>query len=232
MSQQRPKIPGEQSAAFSREVVRITADHTGRGPTRVRTTIADDVVCVVLQDVLTKGERALLDNGEHALVTELRRAYHRAMQPALTQAAKAITGREVLAVLSDHSPGADMSTINFVLTPLLATRAAASALSYEQPPAQRTTDPGNKVLRHVVVANSTVRDQTLVDQSRAATDRKQAAQDRVAAAVAKREARIDLQRAQSPNATERTPKRTSCGTARTTMTSETGPVDLSLGGER
>lgn len=120
MSPQQPLREGEQTGTISREIVRMTAESTGRGPTSVRTSIDQDLICVVLQDNLGKGERLLLACGEEALVTELRHAYHRAMRPALLQIVEAVTGREVRTVLFDHSCEPDVSSISFVLTPQLA----------------------------------------------------------------------------------------------------------------
>ena len=111
----KPLLPAEQAGVLSREIVRIAVEYTGRGPTRVRATLGQDVICVVLHDNHTKGERALLAIGEHALVSQLRRAYHRAMQPALIEAARSVTGRDFLVVLADHSTDPDVSTLNFVL---------------------------------------------------------------------------------------------------------------------
>ena len=38
------------------------SDHIGRGPTRARTYLQDDLVSVVVRDSLTKGERSLLES--------------------------------------------------------------------------------------------------------------------------------------------------------------------------
>jgi uncharacterized protein YbcI len=46
-------------AALSDMVMRVTADYTGRGPTRARTTINGEWVFVTLSETLTKGERKL-----------------------------------------------------------------------------------------------------------------------------------------------------------------------------
>jgi uncharacterized protein YbcI len=45
---------GSLDAAISTAVVGITATYTGRGPTRARTSIRDDLVVVLLQDTMTK----------------------------------------------------------------------------------------------------------------------------------------------------------------------------------
>ena len=54
---------GRLGAAISNAVVRLLAEYTGRGPTKARTTIRSDMVIVLLQDTLTKGERVLVTTG-------------------------------------------------------------------------------------------------------------------------------------------------------------------------
>jgi uncharacterized protein YbcI len=62
-------------AAISRQVVRLFAEYTGRGPTKARTTIRDDVIVCLTQDTLTKAERRLVQEGELELVVTLRLSF-------------------------------------------------------------------------------------------------------------------------------------------------------------
>jgi uncharacterized protein YbcI len=50
-------------AAISNAIVRCMRDYTGRGPMKARTTIRDNVVVVMLEQTLTKGEQVLLEKG-------------------------------------------------------------------------------------------------------------------------------------------------------------------------
>ncbi|MBA3741327.1 MAG: DUF2294 family protein [Chloroflexi bacterium] len=45
---------GSKAAAISNHVVRTMSEYTGRGPTKARTHINDDVVTVILRDTLTE----------------------------------------------------------------------------------------------------------------------------------------------------------------------------------
>ena len=45
-------------------------EYTGRGPTKARTMINEDVVTVLLADTLTKGERRLAENGHAGRILE------------------------------------------------------------------------------------------------------------------------------------------------------------------
>lgn len=103
------------SSAISNATVRLLSEYTGRGPTKARTYIVGDLVTVVLQDTLTKGERGLVRNGERALVLETRRAYQRTMSAQLIANVEEITGRRVLAFLSANHIDPDYAVENFVL---------------------------------------------------------------------------------------------------------------------
>lgn len=117
--------PGTMSAAISNATVRTLSEYTGRGPTKARTHISDDLITVVLQDTLTKGERTLVRNGELALVLAGRKAYQNAMKLALIASIEEISGRKVLAFLSDNHVGPDYAIESFVLAPRLDGGAAA-----------------------------------------------------------------------------------------------------------
>jgi uncharacterized protein YbcI len=106
---------GAMSSAISNATVRLLSEYTGRGPTKARTYIVGDLVTVVLQDTLTKGERGLVRNGERALVLETRRAYQRTMSAQLIANVEEITGRRVLAFLSANHIDPDYAVENFVL---------------------------------------------------------------------------------------------------------------------
>lgn len=55
--------------------MRITSDYTGRGPTRARTYIDEDLVSVVPEASLTKGERSLVNSGSGEQVERMRLAF-------------------------------------------------------------------------------------------------------------------------------------------------------------
>lgn len=109
---------GERAAAVARHIVRVTAEYTGRGPTRSRADFGEDVITVVLQDNFTKGERRLIEAGQGASVVEMRRSFQSAMRDAYIEGVQEITGRTVRAFLSDHSIDPDIAVETFVLEPL------------------------------------------------------------------------------------------------------------------
>jgi uncharacterized protein YbcI len=109
---------GTLTAAISNAVVRRTAEYTGRGPTKARTIFRDDVVLVILQDILTKGERALVAHDREHKVIELRGEFQNAMGPVLRSDIERLTGRKVIAFMSANHIDPDMGGELFILEPL------------------------------------------------------------------------------------------------------------------
>ncbi len=54
-------------AAISNAIVRLLREYTGRGPTKARTTIRENVVLVMLEQTLTKGEKSLANEGREVV---------------------------------------------------------------------------------------------------------------------------------------------------------------------
>src|SRR5829696_5942422 len=76
-------VEGQLSAAISNAVVQCTREYTGRGPTKARTTIGNDMIVTRMEDTLTKGERSLADSGKGDMVTDIRRCFQMTMREAL-----------------------------------------------------------------------------------------------------------------------------------------------------
>ncbi len=105
------------AADISNGVVRVLSEYTGRGPTRARTHIDDELICVVMRDTLTKGERSLVADGKVELVLAARKGYQEAMKADLVAVVEEISGRKVLAFLSDNHIDPDIGVETFVLEP-------------------------------------------------------------------------------------------------------------------
>ena len=126
-----PTATGSQGLAISNLIVRLLSDYTGRGPTRARTHFNDNLVTVVVQDLLTRGERSLIRDGKEDLVLETRRAYQQTMGADLTAGIEEITGRQVIAFLSANHLDPDVAIESFMLAP---------QGDGQPPPAERTRD--------------------------------------------------------------------------------------------
>jgi uncharacterized protein YbcI len=92
-------------------------EYTGRGPTKARTYISDDLITVVLQDTLTMGERSLVRDGKAELVIATRKAFQQTMASQLVAAVERESGRQVLAFLSENHVDPDIAVESFVLVP-------------------------------------------------------------------------------------------------------------------
>src|SRR4051794_15991498 len=113
-----PAATGSTSAAISNAIVRITSEYTGRGPTKARTAIDREVVTVVLQDTMTKGERSLVADGKADLVLHMRQEFQRTMREDMVIAVEMLTERKVIAFMSDNHIDPDMGIEAFVLEPV------------------------------------------------------------------------------------------------------------------
>src|SRR5688500_19833463 len=74
MSEGPQKSLGEMRATISREVVRLQAEYYGKGPTRAKTYIVDDLVVVVLEETFTRAEKTLAERGERDAIQHIRRS--------------------------------------------------------------------------------------------------------------------------------------------------------------
>jgi uncharacterized protein YbcI len=119
VTRQSAQLPerGELGAAISNAVVQICSEYTGRGPTKAQTTMHQDLVVVLLQDTLTKGERALVRTGRGEKVTDLRHEFQSAMGDDLVSAVERLTGRGVTAFMSANHIDPDLAAEIFVLNP-------------------------------------------------------------------------------------------------------------------
>jgi uncharacterized protein YbcI len=115
-----PVQNGDRNAAISNLIVKLFSEYTGRGPTRARTHISGEVVTVLLQDTLTKGERSLVENGKDELVQSTRYAFQQTMERNLVKGVEQIMARKVIAFMSANHLEPDMAAEVFVLEPAAA----------------------------------------------------------------------------------------------------------------
>jgi uncharacterized protein YbcI len=131
---------GSRAAAISNHVVRTMSAYTGRGPTKARTYVNDDVVTVVLRDSLTKGERSLVGDDLDELVLTMRKAYQRTMRNDLIKGIEEILDRKVVAFMSDNHIDPDFAAEIFVLAPA-AEPQADGAGGVAMPPSESMPGP-------------------------------------------------------------------------------------------
>lgn len=112
---EEPLSGGALNAALANELGKLIADFTGRGATRSRAIVQQDLVVCVFEDAATKAERTLVAAGKADLVRLQRDALQRAMGPQLIASVERLTGRSVRIFMS----GTDELGANSVETFLL-----------------------------------------------------------------------------------------------------------------
>ena len=105
------------SAKIATSVVQVMHAYTGRGPTKAKTTINENMVTVLLADTLTDGERNLVDFGRADRVIRLRHDYQLVMRDDLVEIVERELDRKVIAFMSQNHIDPDMAVEVFVLQP-------------------------------------------------------------------------------------------------------------------
>jgi uncharacterized protein YbcI len=106
------------SAMISTSAVRLLHEYTGRGPTKAKTLINENVVTLLLADTLTKGERKLVENGHSDRVLQLRHDYQLVMRDDLVGIVEGQLDRKVIAFMSQNHIDPDLAVEVFVLEPV------------------------------------------------------------------------------------------------------------------
>ena len=106
---------GEMRATISNEIVRLQAEYYGKGPTRAKTYIVEDLVVVVLEESFTRAEKTLAERGERDAIEHIRRRFQQQMADDFTSVVEQATGRKVRVFLSETNIDHDVSVETFLL---------------------------------------------------------------------------------------------------------------------
>jgi uncharacterized protein YbcI len=109
------KALGETRARISKELVRLQSEYYGKGPTRAKTYILDDLVVVVLEESFTRAEKTLVERGEREAIQHIRRRFQQQMADSFIGIVEQATGRRVRAFLSETDVEQDVSVETFLL---------------------------------------------------------------------------------------------------------------------
>jgi uncharacterized protein YbcI len=111
---------GKLLAAISTSIVAILREHYGRGPMRAKTYALDDIIVVVMRGSgFTPLEQTIMDSGEPGRVVAMREDFQRVMAQRYKQTIEELTGRNVVAFLSQAHVEPDITIeIFFVDGPL------------------------------------------------------------------------------------------------------------------
>jgi uncharacterized protein YbcI len=115
MSESGQRSAGEMRSMISTEIVRLQAEYYGKGPTRAKTYIVDDLVVCVLEESFTRAEKTLVDRGEREAVQQIRRRFQQQMADEFIGVVEQATGRKVRTFLSETNLEHDVSVETFLL---------------------------------------------------------------------------------------------------------------------
>ena len=115
-----PLAGGQLLAAISTSIVGILRDHYGRGPMKAKTYALDDIIVVVMRGSgFTALEQTIMDSGEPGRVVDMRHEFQGLMAKRYSETIEQLTGRKVLAFLSQAHVEPDITMeIFFVDSPL------------------------------------------------------------------------------------------------------------------
>ena len=129
-----PETVGEMLAAISTRIVRLLREHYGRGPSRAKSYAMDDCIVCVLRNGFTAHERTIVEGGNPGRVIEMRQDFQRLMERRYRETIEAITGRRVVAFLSQAHLEPDITLEIFFLDRPLN---GAAAINLELPEPDR-----------------------------------------------------------------------------------------------
>jgi len=111
----RMTIDGALRASISRAVVRIHAEHYGKGATQAKTYAFENLIVTVLRDVFTTAEATLIDLDRADSVRAVRSTFQESMSQTFVAAIEELTGRPVESFMSQVDPATGLGVEVFVL---------------------------------------------------------------------------------------------------------------------
>jgi uncharacterized protein YbcI len=107
---------GNLLAAISTSIVAILREHYGRGPMKAKTYALDDIIVVVMRGSgFTPLEQTIMDSGDPERVVAMREDFQRVMAERYRQTIKELTGRTVVAFLSQAHVEPDITVEMFFI---------------------------------------------------------------------------------------------------------------------
>jgi uncharacterized protein YbcI len=113
---QGPQLHGGRLLSeITNRIVSMMCEHYGRGPIKAKSYVNDCLLVCVLSDGFTPIERTMAEAGEHDRIVELRLGFQRLMKSRYTEMVEELTGRRVLAFLSQVHLDPDLTVEMFAL---------------------------------------------------------------------------------------------------------------------
>jgi uncharacterized protein YbcI len=107
---------GQLLAAISTRIVAILREHYGRGPMNAKTYALDDIIVVVMRGAgFTPLEQTIMDDNGADRVVAMRHEFQRVMTDRYKRTIKELTGRNVVAFLSQAHVEPDITIAIFFI---------------------------------------------------------------------------------------------------------------------
>jgi uncharacterized protein YbcI len=102
-------------AEITDQLVKLIREHYGRGPISAKTYFLDNLIVCVLSDGFIALERTMMEGGAAERVLDMRRQFQGLMETRYTAMVEDLTGRKVLAFLSQSHVEPDLSVEMFLM---------------------------------------------------------------------------------------------------------------------
>lgn len=106
---------GRLLAEITNRIVAFMREHYGRGPIKAKTYVLDNLIVCVLTDGFLAIERTMMAGGETERVLEMRRDFQGLMKKRYSEMIEELTGRKVLAFLSQAHIEPDLTVEMFLM---------------------------------------------------------------------------------------------------------------------
>ena len=106
---------GRLLAEITDRLVGLVREHYGRGPIKAKTYVLDNLIVCVLGEGFIALERTMMQGGEPERVLEMRRGFQRSMETRYSEMVEQLTGRKVLAFLSQAHVDPDLTIEMFLM---------------------------------------------------------------------------------------------------------------------
>ena len=110
-----PLVGGRLLAEITNRIVAFMREHYGRGPIKAKTYVLDNLIVCVLSDGFTAIERTMMEGGQPDRVLEMRRDFQLLMKKRYSEMIEELTGRKVLAFLSQAHVDPDLTVEMFLM---------------------------------------------------------------------------------------------------------------------
>ena len=112
----RPAHKRDVVTAVSEGMVALLKEFYGRGPTRAKTYVDDDLVVCLLRGGFSRVEQTLWEGGRGASVIQQRMDFQELMRERFNAVIEAATGRQVIGFMSGNQQNPDIMCEVFILS--------------------------------------------------------------------------------------------------------------------